>query len=129
MTTGEETAVGNYLVTTAAGTLTVNPKKVTITAKDASRTYNGSALTQPEFAAGELEEGDTHTFEVVMTEDSTITDVGTQPNVIAKVDGVAVTTGEETAVGNYLVTTAAGTLKITPADLTVTITGKHATKG
>ncbi|MBR2645101.1 MAG: InlB B-repeat-containing protein, partial [Clostridia bacterium] len=101
-------------VTVTDGNLTIEPAKVTITAKDASRAYNGEALTQPEFTVTGLAEGDTHEFAVVMTEDSTITNVGTQPNVIATVDGVAVTTGTETAVGNYLVTTADGTLTITP---------------
>ena len=120
VTTGTEIAVGNYLVTTADGTLTVNPKKVTITAKDASKTYNGSALTESGFTASDLEEGDDHTFTVVMTEDSTITNVGTQPNVIATVDGVAVKTGEETKVGNYLVTTADGTLTVNPKEVTIT---------
>ena len=123
---GTETAVGNYLVTTVNGTLTVNPKKVTITAKGATQTYNGSALTQPEFSATALEEDDEHEFTVVMTESSTITNVGTQPNVIATVDGKAVTTGTETAVGNYLVTTVNGTLEVTPKE--VTITAKDASK-
>ena len=120
VTTGTETAVGNYLVTTANGTLTVNPKEVTITANDASRTYNGSALTESGFTASDLETGDTHEFTVVMTADSTITNAGTKPNVIATVDGVEVTTGTETAVGNYLVTTANGTLTISKAPLTIT---------
>ncbi len=118
VTTGEATEVGNYLVTTADGTLTINPKKVTITAKDASKTYDSKALTQPEFEASALQEGDEHTFAVVMTEDSTITNIGSQPNVIATVDGTAVATGTETAVGNYLVTTANGTLTVNPADIT-----------
>ena len=103
----------NYEDATDEGTLTVNPKPVTITAKDASKTYDGSELTQPEFTASALETGDTHTFTVVMTAESTITDVGTKANVIATVDGVAVTTGTATAVGNYTVTTADGELEIT----------------
>ncbi len=117
-------------VTVTDGNLTIEPAKVTITAKDASRAYNGEALTQPEFTVTGLAEGDTHEFAVVMTEDSTITNVGTQPNVIATVDGVAVTTGTEKAVGNYLVTTADGTLTITPNtdEVTVTITGNHDSK-
>ena len=121
--TGEETAVGNYLVTTVDGTLTVEPKKVTITAQDAEKVYDGKALTQPEFTASELEEGDDHEFTVVMTDDSTITNVGEQANVIATVDGVAVKTGEETAVGNYLVTTVDGTLTVTKREITVTVEG------
>jgi len=120
VTTGTETAIGNYLVTTANGTLTVNPKVVTITAKNASKAYDGTALTESGFTTTALETGDTHTFTVVMTEGSTITNIGTEPNVIATVDGTAVTTDTETAIGNYLVTTANGTLTITRKPLTIT---------
>ena len=55
-----------------------------------------------------------------MTKDSTITDFGTQPNVIATVDGVAITDEQPVAVGNYLVTTEEGTLRITKRTITVT---------
>ena len=120
VTTGTETAIGNYLVTTANGTLTVNPKAVIITAKDASKAYDGTALTESGFTTTALETGDTHTFTVVMTEGSTITNIGTEPNVIATVDGTAVTTGTETEIGNYLVTTANGTLTINPKPLIIT---------
>ncbi|MBR4481802.1 MAG: hypothetical protein IKO86_07860 [Prevotella sp.] len=120
VTTGTETTVGNYLVTTANGTLTINPKAVTITAKDASKTYNGTALTEGGFAASDLEAGDTHEFTVAMTEGSTITNAGTQSNVIATVDGFDVTTGTAMAVGNYLVTTVDGTLTINPKAVTIT---------
>lgn len=108
----EEEVTLSYSITYTNGTLEVTGKPVTITAKNASKTYDGTALTESEFTASDLETGDTHTFIVEMTAESTITDVGTQPNVIATVDGVAVTTGEESVVGNYLVTTADGTLNI-----------------
>ena len=120
VTTSTETAVGNYLVTTANGTLTVNRKAVTITANDASKAYDGTVLTESGFTTTALETGDTHSFTVAMTEESTITNIGTEPNVIATVDGIAVTTGTETEIGNYLVTTANGTLTITPKPLTIT---------
>ena len=110
---------GDYLIS-GSTTFTINPKAVTITANDASKAYNGTALTESGFTATALETGDTHTFTVVMTEGSTITNIGTEPNVIATVDGTAVTTGTETAIGNYLVTTANGTLTITPKPLTIT---------
>ena len=117
---------GNYVVTvTTNGTLTIKPKAVTITAKDASKAYNGSALTEDGFEASALEASDTHTFIVVMTEGSTITNVGTQSNVIATVDGVAVTTGTQTAIGNYLVTTANGTLTVNPASVTLTANSRN----
>ena len=91
-------------------------KAVTITAKDAEKEYDGTALTQPEFEASALASTDDHEFAVVMTQESTITEKGEKPNVIATVDGVAVTTGVETVVGNYCVTTAEGTLTITSSD-------------
>ncbi len=112
VTTGIETTVGNYLVTTVNGTLTVNRKAVIITANDASKEYDSTPLTEGGFTSGELETGDTHTFTVVMTPGSTITNAGTQPNVIGTVDGTAVTTGTETTVGNYLVTTVNGMLTV-----------------
>ena len=119
---GEETAVGNYLVTTVDGTLKITPKAVTITAKDANKVYDGTALTQPEFTVEGLAEGDTHEFAVVMTADSTITNVGTKPNVIATVDGTAVTKGEAKEIGNYVVTTTDGTLTITKDTSALVIT-------
>ena len=82
-----------------------------IIAMDSAKTYDGSALTQPRFTASALEANDNHTFTVAMTAASTLTNAGTQANVIATVDGIAVTTGTETAVGNYLVTTVNGTLR------------------
>ena len=102
---------GNYIVYGSA-TFTIHPKAVTIIANDASKPYDGTALTEDGFTNTALETDDTHTFTVVMTEESAITNVGSQPNVIETVDGVAVTTGTETAVGNYLVTTANGTLVV-----------------
>ena len=102
----------NYVGQNTA-TFTIAPKAVTITAKDDVKEFDNTPLTQSGFTATALEPGDTHTFTVVMTDQSTITNPGTQPNVIATVDGVAVTTGTATAVGNYLVTTANGTLTIT----------------
>jgi len=113
---------GYYTIIYNSGTLTINRKVVTITAGSDSRTYDGTALNKNTFTATPLESGDTHTFTVEMTSESTITDVGTQPNVIAKVDGVAVETGEETIVGNYLVTTVNGTLTINPITENVIVT-------
>ncbi len=119
---GETDTSGNYKSVVAnTGTLTINPKAVTITAKDANKTYDGDPLTESGFTATDLEEGDTHTFTVVMTEGSTITNVGEKDNVIASVDGVAVTTDTPTAVGNYTVTTANGTLTVKPATMTLTV--------
>lgn len=106
---------------------TIDRKAVTITAKGASKEYDGTELTESDFTHSDLEVGDTHVFTVVMTTESTITDAGTQSNVIAKVDDIEVITGTEKAVGNYLVTTINGTLEITKAP--VTVTADNQTKG
>ena len=98
----------------------INEKAVTITASGATKTYDGSALTAGDFSATELEPGDTHIFTVVMTAPSTITNAGSESNVIASVDGETVTTGTEKKVGNYLVTTVDGTLTVEPKEVTIT---------
>ena len=105
----------NYTTATCDYLLTVNCKQVTIKANGNSREYNGNPLTETGFTASPLETGDTHTFTVAMTSNSTITEVGDTLNEIATVDGIAVTTGVETAVGNYCVTTDTSLLVIVPA--------------
>ena len=107
----------SYAITYENGTLEVTPKAVTITANDKTKVYDGTALTEGGFTATELASTDKHTFTVAMTAGSTITNFGTQPNVIATVDGTAITTGAPTAVGNYLVTTVEGTLSITKLEI------------
>ena len=115
----------DLFIKNASTTFTIQRKDVTITASNASKPYDGEPLTESGFTAGDLETGDTHTFTVDMTAESTITDAGTQPNVIATVDGVPVTTGTETVVGNYLVTTANGTLTVNPASVTLTANSRN----
>ena len=121
---------GNYTLAESGQqtetTANITAKAVTITANDASKEYDTTPLTESGFTVSALETGDTHEFTVVMTTGSTITNVGTTPNVIATVDGVAVTTGVETAVGNYLVTTVNGTLTIIGSNnihITLTMAG------
>ncbi len=94
--------------------LTIKRLPVTIRAASASKQYDGSPLTSSNFTVVGQPSTDTHSFIVSMTSGSTITNVGTRPNVISRVDGEAVTTGVETEIGNnYLVTTVDGTLRIT----------------
>ena len=116
-----------YLWNVPETEFTIDRKAVTITAKGASKEYDGTELTESDFTHSDLEVGDPHAFTVVMTTESTITDAGTQSNVIAKVDDIEMITGTEKAVGNYLVTTINGTLEITKAS--VTVTADNQTKG
>ena len=115
----------DLFIKNASTTFTIQRKGVTITASNDSKPYDGEPLMESGFTAGDLETGDTHTFTVAMTAESTITDAGTQPNEIATVDGVSVTTGTETVVGNYLVTTANGTLTVSPASVTLTANSRN----
>ena len=115
----------DLFIKNASTTFTIQRKDVNITANNASKPYDGEPLTESGFTAGDLETGDTHTFTVAMTAESTITDAGTQPNEIATVDGVSVTTGTETVVGNYLVKTANGTLTVNPASVTLTANSRN----
>ena len=109
---------GNYVVTNSVdGTLTVMPRPVTVTADSGSKDYDGTPLVVSGFTAEGLLPGDTLT--VAMTAESTITDVGMRPNVIGTVDGVTVTTGVATDIGNYSVTTVDGTLAIMKIALTI----------
>ncbi len=117
----------NLTVTCNYGTISVDPWKVTIVADTAVKEYDGTPLTSSGFIMTALEDGDTHEFTVVMTDDSTITDYGRQANVIETVDGVAVTTGVETPVGNYLITTVDGELFIDPASVTITAQSREFT--
>ena len=56
---------------------------LTIKAKDASKTYDGDPLTQPDFTMEGLVNGDTkENFSLSMTAASTITNAGSTPNVI-----------------------------------------------
>ena len=103
---------------------------LTITAESASRAYNAQPLTQPDFKVEGLVNGDQKTdITLSMTKESTITNVGSVPNVI---DTTTVRfKGGELPGGYYeLPTYKPGTLTITAdeTEVVVTITGNHDTR-
>ena len=103
---------------------------LTITAENASRAYNARPLTQPDFKVEGLVNGDQKTdITLSMTKESTITNVGSVPNVI---DTTTVRFKGGVLPGGYyeLPTYQPGTLTITPNtdEVTVTITGNHNTR-
>ena len=123
----------NYIVSdTEDGTLTVAKRPVVITADDASKVYDGTALTCDTVTASAVEGNDdsglvsTHKITAVtMTKDSTITDAGTQANTIESVtimnkNGAS---GSRDITANYEITFEAGTLTVTPADMVVSASG------
>ena len=97
---------------------------LTLTANDASKIYDGTALTQPNFTAVGLVNGDTVTL--AMTAESTITNVGSQDNVI---DRATVQVNGGAIPGYYTVTYYDGTLTVTQAERAiVVIEGSTGTK-
>ena len=104
---GEEDVTDNYVITPVAGKLTINPKAVTVTAKNAERD-NRAASSDPAFEAdveGTLGEDKVeYTFS---RENPEVIEPGTYENEI-------IVTGKE-AQGNYIITFVPGTLTITDA--------------
>ncbi len=111
---GDEDVTANYAITTVSGTLTINPKSVTITAQDKAFTYKGTAQTWPEYDVDGLVGNDAIT--VVVT--GRITFPSESP-VVNKVESYEFATGTP---GNYSVTTANGELTMTNASIAITIT-------
>ena len=103
--TGAE-AQGNYTVTYVGGTFTIKGQKVTVKAKNKSKTYGGDDPAWEAEVTG-LSEGDTITYTLSREAGE---DVGTY----------VITPAGETAQGNYEVTYETGLLTINRADLTVT---------
>ena len=110
----------NYFAATNFAYVKINPRLVTVIAADSYKPYDGTPLTDDGFTtfpspatvdAGFVEgEG---IKSVTMTEDSTITNVGTTDNVIE-----TITPMSGTLLENYSVTTNSGTLEVWQSDMT-----------
>ena len=117
--TGVITASGqtstNYTITYVAGNLTVTPAPLTITATGVSRVYGGSdptlGVTYSGFVNGETSGVLGGTSSIVDSDAATTTAVGAYTGVI--------TASGQTST-NYTITDVAGTLRVTPAPLTIT---------
>ena len=115
----------NYEVSEDLGTLTVTPASATITTGSASKTYDGTPLTNSEASISGLVAGETAT----VTATGTITEVGTTVNTYTIDWGTA-------SPGNYTVSEDLGTLQVTAAAPTpvpapygpVTLTSASASK-
>ena len=115
ITEGTLAATGNYTIGTFnAGTLTVNPAPLTVTATNESMTYGG---TVPALA---------YTYTGLVNGDTSATFTGglaTSATSSSNVGGYSITEGTLAATGNYTIGTFnAGTLTVNPAPLTVTAT-------
>ena len=103
-----DTDKDNYTVEANLGTLTVNPKDITVSTGSAEKTYDGTALTDSEVNISGLVEGET----VTVTAAGSIKDAGSVENTCS----IAWGTAKE---GNYNVTEEPGTLTVKRAALTV----------
>ncbi|MDD6185518.1 MAG: MBG domain-containing protein [Bacteroidales bacterium] len=106
---------GNYTdVTASVGTLSINPKEVTVTAQSHAFTYTGTAQSWPEYDVTGLVGNDA--ISAVVTGSITLPSESPVPNVLTSYE---FTTGIP---GNYNVTTANGELTMTTASMAITIT-------
>ena len=93
---------------------------LTIKGKDASKTYDGDPLTQPDFTMEGLVNGDTkENFTLSMTAASTITNAGSTPN---EIDESTVKYNGGAIPSYYNVSYKPGTLTVTPVTDKVTVT-------
>jgi F0F1-type ATP synthase epsilon subunit len=111
---GTQDVTENYTITTQAGTLTINPKAVTVTAQDKEFVYTGEAHSWPEYDVDGLVGDDA--ISAVVTGSITFPSESPVTNELASYE---FTTGTP---GNYSVTTANGKLTMTKASVPITLT-------
>ncbi|MBI5295993.1 MAG: right-handed parallel beta-helix repeat-containing protein [Chloroflexi bacterium] len=108
------TGLGNYTITYANGTLTVNARSLTITANNASKTYGAvKTFAGTEFTVLGLVNADAVASVTLTSNGAAATaSVGTYP--------IAPSAALGTGLGNYTISYANGTLAVNKAALTVT---------
>ena len=110
---GKEDVTSNYVVEVREGTLEVVKRILTIKTENANRVYDGLPVANEKYTCiGGLVEG--HELEINFL-NSTNVDVGEYENIIS----VCVKDGETEKTGNYDIQTFAGTLTVTPREITV----------
>gem|GEM_PF-1699112 len=122
-TAAQGTGLSNYTISYVNGTLTVNPKALTVTANDRSKTY-GSTLTlgTTEFTASGLVNGNTVTS-------VTLTSAGAAATATVDTYDIEATAAQGTGLSNYTISYVKGTLTVTPKALTITADDRSKTYG
>ncbi|MCR5102114.1 MAG: hypothetical protein K6B41_12225 [Butyrivibrio sp.] len=127
---GDKTS--DYEIIYVPGTLTVNKIPATITAPSDSKVYDGTALTAPGIGTGVADDKKVtvtglltgHELSCVsMTTESTITDAGTKSNVIdtSSIEIIDTTDNSRDVSANYEFTKVDGTLTITKAEASISV--------
>ena len=115
----------NYSITTVAGSLTVTPAPLTVTANDASMTYGAATLPTLVATPVGLVNGDTLSGSLATTATAYNGTAGSASNV----GTYAITQGGISAGANYTITFIPGVLTVSPATLTVSGTAQSAVYG
>ena len=117
------TGLDNYKINYVNGTLCIKPAPLTITAKDASKTYGQTPAFQgTEFTTSTLVNGD-------MVTGVTLTSTGAAATATVVGSPYAITPSAAvgTGLGNYTISYVNGMLTVTPAMLTLKLTGSAGT--
>ncbi|MGI6221720.1 MAG: MBG domain-containing protein [Coriobacteriales bacterium] len=117
---GDEDVTANYAITAVAGTLTINPKAVTVTAASENFTYDGTAHSNANYTVDGLVGDDA--ISAVVTGSITFPSESPVTNVLASYEFTSGTAG------NYTVTTANGELTMDKASAKITITAASDSK-
>jgi hypothetical protein len=118
ITQGSLTASANYTVTFVAGTLTVNPVALTITASSQSVVYGaGTTLSGTAFTSSGLVNGDTVSSVLATYNNSATVNVLTNAGTYA--NAIVLSAASGAGLSNYALQYATGDLVVTPATLTV----------
>ncbi|SMH62922.1 beta strand repeat-containing protein [Azospirillum agricola] len=119
------TATGNYTLSYAAGTMSVTPAALTVTAAG-SMTYGDAPPTNIAYTTAGWKNGQDSTLLTGVTTSTTATAAS---NVGSYATSASGGTLGGAATGNYTLSYAAGTMSVTPAALTVTAGGGSMTYG
>ena len=112
---GGRAKCSNYTLTNITKEFSIGMRTITVIANSNSKTYDGKALTDNKCTVDENVGG--HTVTCTMTSASTITNAGTQTNII---NTVKIMDGTTDVTDNYVINRIDGTLTIVKKNVTVT---------
>ncbi len=115
------TGLSNYSITYATGTLTVNPAALTVTARDATKTY-GNAISLTGFISNGLVNGDS-------ISNITLTSGGVGATADAGTYNITASNATGAGLTNYTISYVDGSMVVNSAALTITAAGARKTYG
>ena len=113
ITEGSRSVTSNYEIEYEYGTLTVTPRRATVTSGSGIKTYDGTPLTDDKVEAGNLLSG----HRLVAQTGGSQTEVGTSENVI--LSWMILDESDKDVSGQYEVTVTTGTLTVMPIPIAI----------